>query len=60
MTGPLIVLAFLAVVGGLLNLPHVLVSPGQRGMNLRLPVQGLIDVTGARVVEATDAPGPEG
>ena len=43
-----------------LDLPHVLVSPGKRGMNLRLPVQGLIDVTGARVVEATEAPDPEG
>lgn len=42
-----------------LDLPHVLVSAGQRGVNLRLPVQGLIDVTGAQVVEATDPPGPE-
>jgi hypothetical protein len=34
----------------------VLVSPGQRGLNLRVPVQGLIEVTGAQVVEATDDP----
>jgi len=39
-----------------LDLPYVLVSPGQRGLNLRVPVQGLIEVTGAQVVEATDDP----
>ena len=39
------------------ELSHVLVSAGKRGVNLRLPVEGLIEVTGARVVEATDEPG---
>jgi Cys-tRNA(Pro)/Cys-tRNA(Cys) deacylase len=39
-----------------LDLPHILVSPGKRGLNLRLPVEGLIEVTGAQVVEATDQP----
>lgn len=39
-----------------LDLPHMLVSPGQRGLNVRLPVQGLIEVTGAQMVEASDDP----
>lgn len=33
---------------------HVYVSAGQRGVNLRLAVDDLLRVTGARVVQATD------
>lgn len=39
-----------------LDLPHVLVSPGERGRQLRLAPQALIDVTGAQVVDVTDPP----
>ncbi len=39
-----------------LSLEQVFVSAGQRGLNLRLSVQQLIQVTGARPVEATSAP----
>lgn len=40
-----------------LELEHVLVSAGRRGINLRLPVADLVRLTGARVVEATTSPG---
>jgi Cys-tRNA(Pro)/Cys-tRNA(Cys) deacylase len=33
---------------------HVYVSAGQRGVNLRLAVDDLLRVSGARVVQATD------
>ena len=33
---------------------HVYISAGQRGVNLRLAVQDLLRVTGARVVQATN------
>jgi Cys-tRNA(Pro)/Cys-tRNA(Cys) deacylase len=39
-----------------LDLPHILVSAGKRGINLRLPVERLIEMTGAKVIEATDEP----
>jgi Cys-tRNA(Pro)/Cys-tRNA(Cys) deacylase len=35
---------------------HVYVSAGQRGVNLRLALDDLMRVTGARLVEATEAP----
>lgn len=37
-------------------LSHILVSAGKRGINLRLPVTELIQVTRARVIEATQPP----
>ena len=37
-----------------LALERVLVSAGKRGINLELPVQDLIKVTQAKVIEATD------
>jgi len=37
-----------------LKLEQILVSAGQRGLNLQLPVQDLIEITGAKPVEATD------
>lgn len=37
------------------ELPHVLVSAGRRGVNLRLAVSDLVDVTGATWVEASEA-----
>ncbi len=39
-----------------LDLETVLVSAGQRGINLRIAVPDLIRVTGAKVVEATEPP----
>ena len=39
------------------ELSHVLVSAGQRGIDLRLAVPDLIRVTRARVIEATDKSG---
>ena len=39
-----------------LSLDQVFVSAGQRGINLRLPVAHLVQVTGARALEATSAP----
>ena len=38
------------------ELSHILVSAGKRGINLRLPVTELIQVTRARVIEATQPP----
>ncbi len=38
------------------ELPHILVSAGKRGINLRLPVADLVRVTNARVIEATRPP----
>jgi Cys-tRNA(Pro)/Cys-tRNA(Cys) deacylase len=38
-------------------LERICVSAGQRGTNLRVPVQDLIRVLSARVVEATEPPG---
>jgi Cys-tRNA(Pro)/Cys-tRNA(Cys) deacylase len=35
------------------SLSHVLVSAGRRGINLRLRVDDLIQVTGARIIQAT-------
>jgi Cys-tRNA(Pro)/Cys-tRNA(Cys) deacylase len=35
------------------ELSHVLVSAGERGINLRLAVADLIEVTGARLIEAS-------
>jgi Cys-tRNA(Pro)/Cys-tRNA(Cys) deacylase len=35
------------------ELTHVLVSAGKRGINLRLKVEDLIQVTGAQIIEAT-------
>jgi Cys-tRNA(Pro)/Cys-tRNA(Cys) deacylase len=35
------------------ELTHVLVSAGKRGINLRIPVEDLIHVTGARIIKAT-------
>ncbi|MHB1006686.1 MAG: YbaK/EbsC family protein [Chloroflexota bacterium] len=37
-------------------LEHILVSAGRRGLNLRLRVEDLVAVTGARPVEATAEP----
>ena len=37
-----------------LALERILVSAGKRGVNLELPVQDLIRVTAAKVIEATD------
>jgi prolyl-tRNA editing enzyme YbaK/EbsC (Cys-tRNA(Pro) deacylase) len=34
------------------RLTHVLVSAGKRGINLRLKVEDLIQVTGAQIIEA--------
>lgn len=39
-----------------LDLAHVLVSAGVRGLNLRLPVENLVEITGAQVIQATEAP----
>jgi Cys-tRNA(Pro)/Cys-tRNA(Cys) deacylase len=36
-----------------LELEHILVSAGQRGVNLELPIQDLIKITKAKVIEAT-------
>ncbi len=36
-----------------LTLERILVSAGKRGVNLELPVQDLIKITGAKVIEAT-------
>jgi Cys-tRNA(Pro)/Cys-tRNA(Cys) deacylase len=36
------------------ELPHLLVSAGKRGINLRLAVRDLIRVTRARIIEATE------
>ena len=36
-----------------LGLEHILVSAGQRGVNLELPVQDLIKITNAKIIEAT-------
>jgi Cys-tRNA(Pro)/Cys-tRNA(Cys) deacylase len=36
-----------------LELEHILVSAGQRGINLEVPVQDLIKLTKAKVIEAT-------
>ncbi len=41
-----------------LDLESILVSAGQRGINLRVKVQDLARVTGAKVIDATGAPGP--
>jgi len=38
------------------ELSHVLLSAGQRGINLRIAVPALIRITRARVIEATRAP----
>ena len=38
------------------ELSHILVSAGKRGINLRVPVTDLIQVTRARVIEATQPP----
>jgi Cys-tRNA(Pro)/Cys-tRNA(Cys) deacylase len=38
------------------GLPHILVSAGKRGINLRIAVDDLIDITHARVIEATPPP----
>ena len=35
---------------------HIVISAGQRGLMLRVPVEGLIAVTDAQVVEASDQP----
>lgn len=40
-----------------LQLESILVSAGQRGINLRLRVEDLARVTGARIIDATDEPG---
>ena len=37
-----------------LDLDRILVSAGKRGVNLELPVQALIDITQAKVIEATE------
>jgi len=37
-----------------LELERILVSAGKRGINLELPVQDLINITNAEVIEATD------
>lgn len=37
-----------------LALERILVSAGKRGVNLELPVQDLIKITGAKVIEATN------
>jgi Cys-tRNA(Pro)/Cys-tRNA(Cys) deacylase len=39
-----------------LSLDQVFVSAGQRGINLRLAVADIVQVTGARALEATSAP----
>ncbi len=39
-----------------IKLSHILVSAGKRGINLRVPVTELIQVTRARVIEATQPP----
>jgi Cys-tRNA(Pro)/Cys-tRNA(Cys) deacylase len=41
-----------------LSLDQVYVSAGQRGINLRLAVTHLVQVSGARPLEATSAPAP--
>lgn len=35
---------------------HIVVSAGQRGLMLRVPVEALIKVSGAQVIEASDDP----
>jgi Cys-tRNA(Pro)/Cys-tRNA(Cys) deacylase len=37
-----------------LELPYIVVSAGKRGIDLRLPVEGLIHVTGARPVDVAE------
>jgi Cys-tRNA(Pro)/Cys-tRNA(Cys) deacylase len=37
---------------------EIYISGGQRGLNIRLPVQALIDLTGATVAEIASAPSP--
>ena len=39
-----------------LDLTYILVSAGVRGLNLRLPVENLVEITGAQVIQATEAP----
>ena len=39
------------------ELSHILVSAGKRGINLRVAVADLIQITRARVIEATEPPG---
>jgi Cys-tRNA(Pro)/Cys-tRNA(Cys) deacylase len=39
-----------------ISLDQIFVSAGQRGINLRLAVSDLVQVTGARALEATSAP----
>jgi Cys-tRNA(Pro)/Cys-tRNA(Cys) deacylase len=38
------------------GLPHILVSAGKRGINLRLAVPDLIRVTQAQIIDATEPP----
>ena len=37
-----------------LDLPHIYVSAGQRGLNVKIGVQDLIKLTKAKIVDATD------